>query len=724
MEQNAIPFQLRSPFPARGDQPQAIESLTRSIESGRRFTTLLGATGTGKTFTIASVIARLNRPALVISPNKTLAAQLAAEFREFFPENAVEYFVSYFDYYQPEAYIPQTDSYIEKDSALNAEIDRLRHSAIQAAMQRRDTLCVASVSCIYGLGNPEDYKFMLLVFRPGEEFDREWLLRRLIEMYYQRTDILDYGTFRFKGEVLEIHPVDEERVYRVEFFGEEVERMSALDPLTLEVVATPERIVICPAKAYVLPGDKMAQALNSIRQELEERLVELRSEGKLLEAQRLEQRTLYDLEVLEELGYCNGIENYSRHLTGRQAGEPPYTLLDYFPRDFVVFIDESHVAVPQLKGMLAGDRARKDTLVKYGFRLPSAYDNRPLSLDEFWQKVGQVVFMSATPGPFELEHSTLIVEQIIRPTGLVDPEVVVRPIAGQIEDLVGEIRERSARQERVLVTTLTKKMAEELTEYLTGLNIRVRYLHSEIDTLERIEILRDLRLGHFDVLVGINLLREGLDLPEVSLVAILDADKEGFLRSTTSLIQTIGRAARNVSGRVILYADQVTQSMERAIEETARRRSIQLAYNREHHIEPQTVHKAIKDILGMVGAPAPRGEEGSSKREASSSLAPILDSEQRAQLGIEELRQLISQVEGAMLQAAQDMEFETAAALRDQMYSLKRQLQSVLEGMPVAAALELAEQMGETPRRGRPKGRDQRRTDGLRRDNHQRGARK
>ena len=532
-------FQLTAPFPPCGDQPQAIESLVESIKRGNRFQTLLGATGTGKTFTVASVIAQLNRPALVVSPNKTLAAQLAAEFREFFPNNAVEYFVSYFDYYQPEAYIPQTDSYIEKDSAVNAEIDRLRHSAVDAAMQRRDVLCVASVSCIYGLGSPEDYRKMLLVFRPGEEIDRESLLRHLVEMFYTRTEILSYGTFRLHGDTLDIYPVDEEKIYRIQFFGDEIEALYELEPLNMTVSSRPERIVLTPAKAYVLPADKMKVALNSIREELEKHLAVLEEQGKLLEAQRLEQRTNYDLEVLEELGYCNGIENYSLHLTGRQPGEPPYTLLDYFPKDFVVFIDESHVAIPQLRGMLAGDRARKTTLVNFGFRLPSAFDNRPLSLEEFFQKVGQVVFMSATPGEFEMENSDIIVEQIIRPTGLVDPEVEVRPINGQIDDLLGEIRQRAKRNERTLVTTLTKKMAEDLTEYLANLDVKVRYLHSDIDTLERIELLRDLRLGKFDVLVGINLLREGLDLPEVSLVAILDADKEGFLRSHTSLVQTI-----------------------------------------------------------------------------------------------------------------------------------------------------------------------------------------
>ena len=690
-------FQLTAPFPPCGDQPQAIESLVESIKRGNRFQTLLGATGTGKTFTVASVIAQLNRPALVVSPNKTLAAQLAAEFREFFPNNAVEYFVSYFDYYQPEAYIPQTDSYIEKDSAVNAEIDRLRHSAVDAAMQRRDVLCVASVSCIYGLGSPEDYRKMLLVFRPGEEIDRESLLRHLVEMFYTRTEILSYGTFRLHGDTLDIYPVDEEKIYRIQFFGDEIEALYELEPLNMTVSSRPERIVLTPAKAYVLPADKMKVALNSIREELEKHLAVLEEQGKLLEAQRLEQRTNYDLEVLEELGYCNGIENYSLHLTGRQPGEPPYTLLDYFPKDFVVFIDESHVAIPQLRGMLAGDRARKTTLVNFGFRLPSAFDNRPLSLEEFFQKVGQVVFMSATPGEFEMENSDIIVEQIIRPTGLVDPEVEVRPINGQIDDLLGEIRQRAKRNERTLVTTLTKKMAEDLTEYLANLDVKVRYLHSDIDTLERIELLRDLRLGKFDVLVGINLLREGLDLPEVSLVASLDADKEGFLRSHTSLVQTIGRAARNVNGKVILYADDITKSMRSAIDETARRRAIQIDYNQTHHIIPQTVHKAVTDILGMVGGSHDSLDEAANKADNTKEHIP--SREEREKMGIGELRDLISRVEGAMLKAAAEMEFETAAALRDQMFTLKRQLGSVLEGMPAAAALEIAESVPGLPKK-------------------------
>ncbi len=672
-------FKLCAPFPPRGDQPRAIDELVASVEAGNRFTTLLGATGTGKTFTVASAIQRLGRPALIMSPNKTLAAQFASEFREFFKDNAVEYFVSYFDYYQPESYIPQSDTYIEKDSAINQDVDRLRHSATQAVLERPDTLVVASVSCIYGLGNPEDYRKTLLVFRPGEEVPRDYLLHRLVEMFFTRTtQSLDYGTFRLRGELLEIQPIEEAIVYRIEFFGDEVERMQVIDPVTGEVLSEPERIVVYPAKHYVTPPDKMKRALDSISEELEDRLGELRGAGKLLEAERLEMRTRYDLEVLEELGYCNGIENYSRHLTGRKAGEPPYTLIDYFPGDFIVFIDESHVAVPQLRGMLAGDRSRKKNLVDFGFRLPSAFDNRPLSFEEFLDKVGQIVFISATPGPFEMENSQAVVEQIIRPTGLVDPEVIVRPVEGQIDDLLSEVKKRAERDERTLVTTLTKKMAENLTDYLTEMGVRVRYLHSEIETLERIQILRDLRLGEFDVLVGINLLREGLDLPEVSLVAVLDADKEGFLRSSTSLIQTIGRAARNVSGTVILYADVITGSMESAIAETERRRRIQIAYNEEHGIVPQTIRKAVKDILGMTNLAEP-GKNAEKKDN------------DKAELGLEELRESIVRVEGAMLEAAKAMQFETAAALRDEMYAMKKELAARLEGIPVGAVMDMVE---------------------------------
>ncbi len=593
---------MSAPFPPRGDQPRAIKGLLDSIRSGNRFTTLLGATGTGKTFTVASVIAELGRPALVIGPNKTLVAQLCSEFREFFPHNAVEYFVSYYDYYQPEAYIPNSDTYIEKDASINDEIDRLRHSATHAVLERRDTVVVASVSCIYGLGSPEDYRDTVIVFRPGEEIEREFLLRRLVEMQYSRvTTNLTRATFRLRGETLDIYPADEEKIYRVEFFGDEVDRMAVIDPVTCDVVASPKRIVIYPARHYITPWNKREKAIRSIEMELEERLKEFRSRNALVEAQRLEMRTRRDLEMIREIGYCNGIENYSRHLTGRAKGEPPYTLLDYFPDDFIVFIDESHVSIPQLKGMLAGDRSRKKNLVEHGFRLPSAYDNRPLSFDEFLDRVGQVVFISATPGPFELNESQMVVEQIIRPTGLVDPEVEVRPVKGQVDDLLEEIRQRCELGERTLVTTLTKKMAEDLTDYLEELGVKVRYLHSEVDTLDRIQILRDLRLGKFHVLVGINLLREGLDLPEVSLVAILDADQEGFLRSSTSLIQTMGRAARNVSGKVILYADRITGAISEALRETERRRRIQLEYNRKHNIVPKTVRKAVNDILDTLG---------------------------------------------------------------------------------------------------------------------------
>ena len=671
-------FRLQAPFPPSGDQPQAIQEIVESIQAGNRFTTLLGATGTGKTFTVASVIAQLNRPAIVLGPNKTLVAQLCSEFRDFFPSNAVEYFVSYYDYYQPEAYIANSDTFIEKDSAINDEVDRLRHSATHAVLERRDTLVVASVSCIYGLGSPEDYKSTIMVFRPGEEIARRDLLKQLVEMQYTRSNTVnERASFRLTGEVLEIHPVDEERVYRIEFFGDEVESMSCYDPITGEFMGEPKRVVIYPARHYVTPEHKRNAAVEAIEDELRERLGYFRSEGKLLEAQRLEMRTRYDLEMIQEIGYCNGIENYSRHTTGRQAGDSPYTLLDYFPKDFIVFIDESHVTIPQLNGMLHGDRSRKDSLVEHGFRLPSAYDNRPLAFDEFLEKVGQVVFVSATPAEYERTKSDRIVQQIIRPTGLVDPELDIRPVKGQVDDLLGEIRERAKRKERVLVTTLTKKMAEDLTDYLTGLNVKVRYLHSEVDTLGRIQILRDLRLGEFDVLVGINLLREGLDLPEVSLVAILDADQEGFLRSETSLIQTIGRAARNVSGQVILYADRVTRSIKAAVAETHRRRDIQLAYNEKHNIVPTTIRKAVNDILDTLGYQA---KESRSVRR-----------QQHGEMEIEDLRELLGQMEQAMLEAARNLEFEAAAAMRDEMQSVKKQLNRKLEGLPIADQIALSQ---------------------------------
>ncbi|MFN8609963.1 MAG: excinuclease ABC subunit UvrB [Vulcanimicrobiota bacterium] len=679
-------MKLVSPFPPSGDQPQAIEQIVASLEAGNRFTTLLGATGTGKTFTMASVMARMKRPVLVMSPNKTLCAQLCSEFRDFFPESAVEYFVSYYDYYQPEAYVASSDTYIEKDASINDDIDRLRHSATQAVLERRDALVVASVSCIYGLGSPEDYQGGMIVFRPGEEMPRQELLRRLVDLQYQRTQAtLTRSSFRMQGDVLEIHPVDQEVIVRIEFFGDEVERMSTYDPLTGEFRSSPRRVVIYPASHYVTPYDKRKRAVESIEEELRERLAYFKEHDKLLEAQRLEMRTRYDLEMLEEIGYCNGVENYSRHLTGRKPGETPYTLMSYFPRDYIVFMDESHASLPQVRAMLHGDRARKDALVEHGFRLPSAYDNRPLAFDEFLQAVGQVVFVSATPGDYERQHSQVIVEQIIRPTGLLDPEIEQRPVAGQIDDLLAEIRIREQRQERVLVTTLTKKMSEDLTDYLTGLGVRVRYLHSEVDTLGRIQILRDLRLGDYDVLVGINLLREGLDLPEVSLVAILDADQEGFLRSSTSLIQTIGRAARNVSGKVILYADRQTKAIQEAVGETNRRRALQQAYNEKHGIKPETVRKAINDILDTLGDMG--GAVTANERSAHSKA-----------MNIEELQRNLSQLRAAMQQAARNLEFETAAALRDEIFDMERTLKEKTGDFAVGLALEGTTDL--PPRRG------------------------
>ena len=645
-------FRLHSDFGLAGDQGSAVEQLVAGVQRGDRFQSLLGVTGSGKTFTMANVIARLNRPTLVIAHNKTLAAQLCSEFREFFPENAVEYFVSYYDYYQPEAYIPQTDTYIEKDSSINDEIDRLRHSTTQSLFERRDVVIVASVSCIYGLGSPEDYERITLRLERGATVNRDEILRRLVDMQFQRNDLnLTRGKFRVRGDVLEVHAVDAELITRVELFGDEVERIAVLNPLTGEVEEEKEQAVIFPATHFVSPYEKLERAIAAIEEELAERLDYFRRHGKLLEAQRLEQRTRYDLEMIREIGYCNGIENYSRHLDGRPAGSPPSTLLHYMPEDFLLIIDESHQTVPQLRGMYAGDKSRKDVLIEFGFRLPSAADNRPLTFAEFESLIGQTIFTSATPGPFELEHSTQVVEQIIRPTGLVDPEVIVRPTRGQIDDLIAEIRRRVDNGQRVLVTTLTKKMAEDLTEYLAELGVRVHYLHSEIQTLVRTEILRDLRLGVYDVVVGINLLREGLDLPEVSLVAILDADKEGFLRSETSLVQTIGRAARHVSGQVIMYADSVTDSMQRAIQETSRRRERQLAYNKEHGIVPESVHKEIRDLLV---APSAEPE-------------PVYVDADRAR---EELPTLIANLEEQMRKAAQELRFEEAAALRDQIMAL------------------------------------------------------
>lgn len=652
-------FQLVSDYAPRGDQPKAIEQLTQGILSGKKFQTLLGATGTGKTFTIAHTIARVNKPTLVIAPNKTLAAQLCGELKEFFPHNAVEYFVSYYDYYQPEAYVPQTDTYIEKDASINDEIDKLRHSATSALFERRDVIIVASVSCIYGLGSPEEYREQVLSLRVGMERDRNEILRKLVDIQYQRNDInFVRGTFRVRGDVLEIFPVSRsEQAVRVEFFGDEIDRIREIDVVTGEIIGDREHVAIFPASHYVTREEVMQRALRDIEQELQERLAELREQGKLLEAQRLEQRTRYDMEMMREVGFCSGIENYSRHLVGKKAGEPPYTLLDYFPDDYLIVIDESHVTVPQIRGMYNGDMSRKEVLVEHGFRLPSAKDNRPLKFEEFEERINQVIFVSATPGPYELEKAPDVVEQIIRPTGLVDPKVHVRPIQGQIDDLIGEIHKRIERDERVLVTTLTKKMAEDLTDYLKEVGIKVRYLHSDIKTIERMQILRDLRLGEFDVLVGINLLREGLDLPEVSLVAILDADKEGFLRAERSLIQTIGRAARNANGEVIMYADTITESMRRAIDETERRRQIQIAYNKQHGIIPQTVRKKVRDVI-----------EATKVAED----APVYETAERVgKMTKKERQRLIAQLEKEMKAAARELEFERAAELRDMIIELK-----------------------------------------------------
>lgn len=654
-------FQLVSPFPPRGDQPKAIKQLSEGVKSGLRHQTLLGATGTGKTYTVSHVIQAAQKPALVIAHNKTLAAQLCNEFREFFPHNAVHYFVSYYDYYQPEAYIPQTDTYIEKDASINDEIDRLRHAATSALLERRDVIIVASVSCIYGLGTPEDYASMTLSLKKGESIERDEILKKLVELQYERNDIgFGRGTFRVRGDVIEIIPAYHENVFRIELFGDEIDRILELDAVTGKLLDERERVMIYPASHYITPSHKLERAIEAIEAELEERLDYFRKNGKLLEAQRLEQRTRYDLEMLREFGYCPGIENYSRHLSGRSAGEPPYTLIDYFPKDFLMIIDESHQTIPQLHGMYNGDRTRKEILVEHGFRLPSALDNRPLKFEEFEQRVNQVIYMSATPGPYERAKSQKIVEQIVRPTGLVDPEVVVRPVTGQIDDLIHEIKETTARGERILVTALTKKMAEDLTDYLVELGIRARYLHSDIETLDRVDILRDLRLGEFDVLVGINLLREGLDLPEVSCVAILDADKEGFLRSETSLIQTMGRAARNVRGKVILYADEVTDSMKRALEETHRRRRIQIEYNEKHGITPETIKKAIKEFM-----PELQREEKDKKRTLKTKAE---------RLSPKQLADVIKELEQEMFAAAKKLEFERAAKIRDEIKELRKEL--------------------------------------------------
>ncbi|MCI6022974.1 MAG: excinuclease ABC subunit UvrB [Candidatus Faecivivens sp.] len=649
-------FILHSPYQPTGDQPAAIKSLVDGVRAGDREQTLLGVTGSGKTFTMANVIAQINKPTLVLAHNKTLASQLCTEFREFFPENAVEYFVSYYDYYQPEAYIPGSDTYIEKDSAINDEIDKLRHSATCALSERKDVIIVASVSCIYSLGSPIDYKSMVISLRQGMEIGRDQLLHRLIELQYDRNDISFTRTkFRVRGDTVEIFPAGSgDTAIRVEFWGDEIDRLSEINPLTGEVRAVISHAAIYPATHFITPKDKLVRAIEDIQTEMEERIRTFKAEGKLLEAQRIEQRTRYDMEMLEEIGFCKGIENYSRVLEGRAPGSTPHTLLDYFDKDFLLFIDESHVTVSQVRGMYNGDRGRKQVLIDYGFRLPSALDNRPLNFDEFQEKLDQIIYVSATPGPYEREHSENIAEQVIRPTGLLDPEVIVKPVEGQIDDLVTEINARAAKGERVLVTTLTKKMAEDLTEYLKNLSIKVRYMHHDIDTIERMEIVRDLRLGKFDVLVGINLLREGLDIPEVSLVAILDADKEGFLRSETSLIQTIGRAARNANGEVIMYADSVTPSMERALDETYRRRKIQMAYNKEHGITPKTIVKSVAEIL-----------EISSKDTIDKKGRRLSDMEKQ---------KLIKAYTAEMKQAAKLLEFEQAALLRDKIAKLKEEL--------------------------------------------------
>jgi len=657
-------FKLRSPFPPRGDQPKAIRELVEGVREGLRYQTLLGVTGSGKTFTIAHVIAQVEKPTLVISHNKTLAAQLYAEFREFFPENAVEYFVSYYDYYQPEAYIPQTDTYIEKDASINDEIDRLRLKATSSLLSRRDVIIVASVSCIYGIGSPEEWEEITLRLEKGKEYKRIHILERLIQMQYERNDYeFHRGIFRVRGDIIDIFPAYEETAIRVELWDDEVESIKEIDPLTGKVITELERIIIYPAKHFVTTEERLKTAIKTIRLELEERVKELLSQIKLLEAHRLKTRTEYDLEMLEELGYCPGIENYSRHLSGRAPGERPYTLIDYFPKDFLCIIDESHVTIPQLRGMFNGDRSRKETLVEFGFRLPSALDNRPLKFEEFESLLNQVIFVSATPGPYELEKSEKIVEQIIRPTGLVDPKITVRPTENQIDDLMERIRERIKRGERVLVTTLTKRMAEDLAEYLHDAGIKTRYLHSEIETIERAEILRDLRKGEFDVLVGINLLREGIDLPEVSLVAILDADKEGFLRSETSLIQIIGRCARNAAGEVVMYANEITESMKKAIQETERRRRIQEEYNQKHGITPQTIKKEVRNLLDI---------ESEMRRKGLQLVSLIREKEEKYEV---EEEALIQELEEEMFKAAANLEFERAAELRDRIKELKKKLE-------------------------------------------------
>ncbi|WP_277302189.1 excinuclease ABC subunit UvrB [Veillonella caviae] len=678
------PFKVEAPFTPTGDQPKAIASLVDGVERGEWAQVLLGATGTGKTFTMAKVIEAVQKPTLIIAHNKTLAAQLASEFKSFFPNNAVEYFVSYYDFYQPEAYIPSSDTYIEKDASINDEIDKLRHSATMSLFERRDVIIVASVSCIYGLGDPEDYSDLVLSLRLGQVKSREEILSKLVDIQYTRNDMnFIRGTFRVQGDTIEIFPAAySERVVRVELFGDEIDRLVEVDSLTGEVIAERKHVAIYPASHYVTTKEKMKVAVERIESELDEQLAKLNGEDRLLEAQRLEQRTRYDIEMMQEMGYCSGIENYSRHMSERKAGEAPFTLIDYFPDDFLIMIDESHVTVPQIRAMYNGDRARKESLIEYGFRLPSALDNRPLKFDEFVERINQIVYVSATPGPYEMEVETNIAEQIIRPTGLLDPSIEIRPIKGQMDDLLGEIHKRASQNERVLVTTLTKKMAEDLTEFLKEMGVRVRYLHSDIVTIERAEIIRDLRAGIFDVLVGINLLREGLDMPEVSLVAILDADKEGFLRSDTAMIQTIGRAARNVNGHVIMYADRVTGSMQRAIDETDRRRAVQEAYNEEHHITPQSVSKDVKDLIELTKIE----EEAASipKRKGKGKQLDLMDhghdpyptvesAPQVAEITAEELYNKIEELDRQMKVAAKQLEFEKAASLRDQLGELRQQ---------------------------------------------------
>lgn len=652
-------FVLHSEYKPTGDQPQAIEELVKGFKEGDQFQTLLGVTGSGKTFTMANIIEKLNKPTLIIAHNKTLAAQLYGEFKEFFPENAVEYFVSYYDYYQPEAYVPSSDTYIEKDSSINDEIDKLRHSATAALTERKDVIIVASVSCIYGLGSPIDYQNMTVSLRPGMMKDRDEVIKKLVEIQYARND-MDFkrGTFRVRGDVLEIFPVSEsDMAFRVEFFGDEVDRITQIDVLTGEIKAELEHMVVFPASHYVVDRDNMNRAIIGIENELEYRVKEFRSQDKLLEAQRISERTNFDIEMLRETGFCSGIENYSRHLSGLKPGQPPHTLLDYFPDDFIIMVDESHITIPQIRGMYAGDRSRKNTLVEYGFRLPSALDNRPLNFDEFESHINQMLFVSATPNVYEKEHELARVEQIIRPTGLLDPEITVKPVKGQIDDLVGEIRKTLDAGNKVMINTLTKKMAEDLTNYLKEIGIRVRYLHSDIDTLERSEIIRDMRMDVFDVLVGINLLREGLDIPEIELVAILDADKEGFLRSEISLIQTIGRAARNADGRVIMYADIITDSMRNAIDETNRRRKIQAEYNEEHGITPQTIKKAVRDLISI------------SKKVETSSDDIVKDIESMSE---KEIDKLVAKIKKQMHTAAAELNFELAAKLRDQLLEIKK----------------------------------------------------